>query len=709
MPRKLRSAKTANETSRASTSKLSSANSAPRPARSKHVHEIVQSLESTREYVHPDLLADLTQNRAFRRGELVWASVHPPLVGTNPGEVISYWPGVVMELHLKITFEKVAPEENDEIKIDYPKPSPSSNPAPVPERTRRVESHVFEVKLLGTHQSDTYYESQLLPLPAIRMTSAFLQRCTNFVTAEFEFDAFMGPSLFSGAAPSRDTFFKRCRSFRPVLKTAFDVEEASPRPSFNDAILPIVVALRTVEHIASQYRTDFLWGQKAATNTSSRATVPDAALASSLASSRKGKAPEHSVLVARAQASAPARLSLPRFQGLWWGAERIWLGDLVRLLPIKREEFPPRVQVLLQSPAAEEFKQGRTGLFLHVRNILGEEPQTGGTLFAEQSEVYQPKKQFIEGYLYELVRGDWADPNETLGTDSSALPSNPVSHSTGPSTVSSSVNPSRQDLSSITQSKPDASSTQSNANHETQDTLSGNATPAGTQPNQPLQAAAIFPLPDPPPKSKWRAMLPRNMAIDIPLDMIAGRYYSHLLENPVFQLTPSDLDRAVDLGSTTNSMRDPFDDLFEDGHESLFGEDEEMDTGLDQDVDADMNMDIDPANSRDLDSTDAVLLAPLRPASLVLQYASILALAGFPSIPLSRVPHGDFVSQNAVEDVGHKMPKVWSAGREDMLEDSEDCTLDETWRWVMPEAAGVEDSLTGDEDRYTTPTPGTHH
>jgi len=56
-----------------------------------------------------------------------------------------------------------------------------------------------------------------------------------------------------------------------------------------------------------------------------------------------------------------------------------------------------------------------------------------------------------------------------------------------------------------------------------------------------------YPLPQPPPRSKWRPILVSGMEATIPARLIAGRYYPNILTHPVVGLGDSLLDQLLPL------------------------------------------------------------------------------------------------------------------------------------------------------------------
>jgi len=88
-----------------------------------------------------------------------------------------------------------------------------------------------------------------------------------------------------------------------------------------------------------------------------------------------------------------------RFQGLWWGPERIWVGDFVRLKP-------RRPQLVSGQLAASSSVEAETrGLFLKLSTIYLDE--------ATDADGRSYPVPMIAGELYEVAEGNFVDPQPT--------------------------------------------------------------------------------------------------------------------------------------------------------------------------------------------------------------------------------------------------------------------------------------------------------
>ena len=126
-------------------------------------------------------------------------------------------------------------------------------------------------------------------------------------------------------------------------------------------------------------------------------------------------------------------VSQTRYQGLWWGAERIWTDELVRL-KLARCQFAPNGTEVIAPPAGpsartlERMKEyegaasvdpvrlgsSERGLFLRLEGLfIVDVPTQDGSNVAKECRA--------GGMVYELVDEDWEDPDASTENDTSGL------------------------------------------------------------------------------------------------------------------------------------------------------------------------------------------------------------------------------------------------------------------------------------------------
>lgn len=385
------------------------------------------------EHVHRELHADLTNGKAYRKGEIVWATVNPPIIGSSSNEMIIFWPAVVSDRHIKI-------EQSAQ---------------------GRAEIHMYDIRYFPHAQNHVLPESGILPLQAYRVPSALSDSLSRFRPAP---DADYEASV------------EKWTTFRVLPKSAYDAESDVGPPSFQHAAPAYIIAVRLSDYITQLYRPDLEWNTDASPfQTASRPTRIS------------GVAPpaDHSK-------TPLAKQNL--YQGMWWGPERIWMGDLVRLKP-ERSHFPADVQSHFRPLAPAPFSTGRPGVFLHIE-LIHSDP------LADTADETSPQ---VTGTLWEVVSERWSEPE-----DKSA----PMQEAENPTIAQSS---------SVTSWTPTAAQ------------------------KKPTTLLDSYPLPPSPPRSKWRPILLPGMEVKIPVQLIAGRYYPNILKHPIVSLGESLLNRLIPL------------------------------------------------------------------------------------------------------------------------------------------------------------------
>ncbi|KIM44711.1 hypothetical protein M413DRAFT_442667 [Hebeloma cylindrosporum] len=207
----------------------------------------------------------------------------------------------------------------------------------------------------------------------------------------------------------------------------------------------------------------------------------------------------------------PNELVQRRFQGFWWGAERIWADDFIRLKIPRRTLAPNGAQYILapSGPGREELQccanegrdpselgAGTRGVFLRLDGIIAVDIPNGSGGMKKEARVC--------GMLYELAADDWDDPNEEKPTNAQPMnppPSHPENAVSGPSIT------------------PDLHFKSSNG-----------TTPNNDLPNSGLALGNI--LPEPPRGFKFRPILTPGFEFVGGMGLVSGRYYPDILQHP---------------------------------------------------------------------------------------------------------------------------------------------------------------------------------
>ncbi|KAF9515139.1 hypothetical protein BS47DRAFT_814616 [Hydnum rufescens UP504] len=386
--------------------------------------------DSPTQHVLTELHNDLISGRYYRRGELVWAALDPPICGQNDAEQITFWPGIVGEIHLQVEVN----HSSDDSFVPY-------------------QNHAYTIHFLAVHQAHVFPEARILPHQAYVQSGALSQRLHVFQPP---------PNL------SHD--LSEFTSFRPLQTSSFDDHPYPDAPKFEDALGPYILAVRINEFLTTYFKPIGKWifySQES----SGGANIPPGNGFSDLASGIKA---HH------------------RYQGLWWGAEKLWTGDLVRIKP-ERSKFPLEIRTAFKPPASTEEHHERRLLFFRIESIYVDHPPDELQTLGGSCKV--------AGSIYETVDLDFEEAPEPISSREPKHPSS-LSQLSSPAMPSSTKGKGRADVEQ-------------------------------------------YPLPKPPPGFKFRQITKPGTEITFPAPLIAGRYYPDILSNPLVGLTADDIKNAT--------------------------------------------------------------------------------------------------------------------------------------------------------------------
>jgi hypothetical protein len=243
-----------------------------------------------------------------------------------------------------------------------------------------MQEHIFSVKLLALPHRAAFRSGDILPYQASRTTQALTDNLRALPPTQLEYN--------------RDEF----RKFDCVA------DNSAKRPPFVRALSALALALEIAKEIQERWTlTDQFSIQYH--------TLPPLPTTTSI--------------------SAPTRLrSSPtvtqnHFLGMWWGPERIWMGDLVRV-KMGRDAFAPDGVPHVVFPPSGPGEATKTtcevptgadmgelgarsrGLFIRVDRIFIQNMPTA-------SEDGHPVKECrIAGMVYELADDDWNEHPESF-------------------------------------------------------------------------------------------------------------------------------------------------------------------------------------------------------------------------------------------------------------------------------------------------------
>ncbi|KAF9477581.1 hypothetical protein BDN70DRAFT_880969 [Pholiota conissans] len=398
--------------------------------------------------------ASMSVPRWFREGEVVWCALeHPiPSDATEGAAAIKYWPAVIDDVKLKTKpIPRDANETVPQASTSSPMASTSatsldsvadeSERGPILEPSAelppwRVEQYMrYKVQFLGISHSIIVDNENILPYQAYMPTNEIMHMLAIFPVEKLHFDK---PSLSK---------FNPCPGPIP--------------PSFEEAVPPYAVALQIGSTLSSYWCLTDDYELKCSIPLIPKPPLPgpsssqfqpprtlqeviEAASRHNAQVSKSVKSPFYegvSTLNGETSESAinktatrvlgvlppPDRLGQTRFQGLWWGAERIWADDFIRL-KIPRRSLAPNGENNILPPSGPgkssletwittstdttNLGAGMRGVFLRLDGILAVKVQTNSGLKTEAR---------VCGMLYELADEDWVDPID--GSVANELPS----------------------------------------------------------------------------------------------------------------------------------------------------------------------------------------------------------------------------------------------------------------------------------------------
>ena len=322
--------------------------------------------------MNPHRVADLEgmdsphRKRFHRIGEVVWCFLDVPIA--RPGEddsAICAWPGVVKSIQRSLHVTIVMDESSVEHRRGHNLP------------------YAYEVTLFNVDAVITISDERVLPYQAMSSPQPLLDALSSLM----------------------HTIDRKGHTLNVPAEGAL---EGLTKFTFEEAALPYALAVQAPIMLAKYWTCTDSWTFK-------YTITADKAVASPVAPKKKhrtpglhiGPMPELLPSISSRPSTPPADFHVQvrtqkRYQGLWWGGERIWVDDLVRL-KVPRRELAPNgservLPVVPPSQAAIDYTiekgiepdhapgSGDRGLFLRITSIFVAE-----------------KKVRVSGMLFDLV------------------------------------------------------------------------------------------------------------------------------------------------------------------------------------------------------------------------------------------------------------------------------------------------------------------
>ncbi|EPQ56326.1 hypothetical protein GLOTRDRAFT_138088 [Gloeophyllum trabeum ATCC 11539] len=543
---------------------------APAPAKRPKTHEPKQSMSSHRANDLAAAYSGIEPRRQFRVGELVWCALDPPIMGKTILSSIFYWPGIIKETSVK-SEAIIDPAEWHRVNDlgaehnAHPIPSTSAEAGPItPQKPLWDVRQWFEFKvhLQGISSGMVTVESKLLPYQAYA------------VPYELMLALHEAPIQNLDTSPETISAFNPCHPKKDQTRVLFD-----------DAVAPYSLALQVASSLATYWTPTDEWDL-----TMDVRPPPSSALPAHSSGSPWPTWPPEEVsgpsdltpdelkslsvrMLGQPPASPSKSYTQTHYQGLWWGPERIWVDDLIRLKPARRQIAPQGTDKIkppsgpgratLEYLAAVEAKAHEDGMDVD-RAVLP--PQAMGAqnrgVFMKLEEVYlaeymeggKPKKEARAcGMLYELADEDWEDDSEgspppqhsngkgkeKAREDGQGFGPVPPGGQDGPAYMPGPSplkppplpNPSPSVALQDTAASVLKEALPSTHGHVTSKSANGSSVSTIGQVKPPL-LSTTYPLPLAPHKYKFRQILPTGYQVVVVLSLISGRYYPRIAEHP---------------------------------------------------------------------------------------------------------------------------------------------------------------------------------
>lgn len=463
--------------------------------------------------------------RWFRDGELLWCALNPPIPGLmGEKDAITFWPGLVEDVNIK-SDAVPKPKVDGDGDVTLPENTasdgdPSASKADEEDKLvpwTIVQTIWYKMKLLGIPYSYNIHSNQVLPYQAHAPSDELIE------------------AIHKVPLENMNT---NTDSFKPTAST-----------KFTEAAAPFALAVQIAANLAGFWSPTDDWEYKftvppsphnppttvkPANGSTSLDSVMNASMAynASLTDGVPVAGPSSSSISAPPVIPPTQTVTQTRYQGLWWGAERIWTDELVRL-KLSRSQIAPQGAENIVPPAgpsrkALEYARALDDGSGESESIAGAAGRGAFMLIDGLYVVDVPKVNSgssgkecrATGMLYELVDEDW-EVEASRNDEKGKAPEAPVNGISG--------------LPGSQLADPGPSVDKATSNAEA-DPLEVVAKPKSRSPNDQLSRPALtspFPLPPAPSGFKFRPILTPGYEAVLSLNLIAGRYYPGLLQNPL--------------------------------------------------------------------------------------------------------------------------------------------------------------------------------
>ncbi|KAG5641893.1 hypothetical protein DXG03_004001, partial [Asterophora parasitica] len=500
----------------------------PTLSKSAHVHHKATMLvERNSDLRAASSKTSMKLQRWFRTGELLWCALNPTIKGSN-NVAIEFWPGLVDEVKLKTA---PIPHHADAVTDDAKNATPWSI----------RQSTQYRLQLLGVNHSILVSDDQVLPYQAHAPPNELIQALKAFPTHRLNFDREILSRFNPCPKDGTPNFDHAVAAYAMAVQIGLSLSGywcLTDEWAF-EYTAPTIKASAPPEPSASQGPTSL---QAVNANNMSISSGPSSQPNSYLQPYPPSlyypniSGPTSDMTPADVQrlsarmvgkvASPPAGsppLTQMRFQGVWWGAERIWVDEFIRL-KVPRRCIAPKGAEHILAPAGpgksarevwlkkgmadmSEIGAGARGVFMRLDGLfVVDAVQYDGTL---------RKECRASGMLYELADDDWEDPDAIKNT--LAATDKPIPSAENDDPASRPANPEPAAVVDTIPPIPNPPLPSSQLSHPS--------------------SSSRHHLPEAPDGYVFRPILTEGHEAVLSLSMISGRYYPRILSHPLLETT----------------------------------------------------------------------------------------------------------------------------------------------------------------------------
>lgn len=478
----------------------------------------------------------------YRDGELLWCALNPIIPGlSGDKDSITFWPGIVEEARMKAeAIRHPIPGEKAHLVVGQadngPQPTQNGNGSN-PEETQVpwtvIQTLSYKMKLLGIPYSYYIPADQVLPYQAHAPSDELIQAIHRVPLEQ------MNTNTDSFKPAGRSTFVEAAAAYALAVQIAANL--AGYWAPTDDWEYKFSVPPPLPSGMPSR-------GMPVAQPGASLDSVMNASMTfnASLANVASSAGPSNPFFATQSHSgtlSAPPPIALTqtvtqtRYQGLWWGAERIWTDELVRL-KLSRSQIAPKGTQNILPPAGPSRKALEYTKTLNVTEGDGEAvvgAETRGVFMRidglyvvdiPRADGSTGKECRATGMLYELVDEDWEGDLPGGGANGDSGGKGKGKAVEVPATLGNGTNGEGANSPTIAPGISPAIDGVSSADSKLKERS------ANEQLSHPVLASP-FQLPLPPEGFKFRSILASGYEAVLSLNLIAGRYYPRLLRHPL--------------------------------------------------------------------------------------------------------------------------------------------------------------------------------